>query len=259
MTHFNGNLEVTVLDVIEVPSQYASKQDPYCVVTLGSSGPKRFMEGAHFGKEKFQTQVAKGNLERPVWNENHVLNLDHMTLDSHLKVKLFDKDSVKDDFVGEAKINLEDLLPQSKKGLKYYPLCKWTKLYGKNRQECVGQVGIAVAFDCTEIPQTYFDRKVGDAAIRRAQGVNSEGAEGTTTAVSEPRHLEKPIAHVTRHDINLPAQTDVAQNGQTGVTQYGQLGPQHGQTSATQPQQKGAMNGVDQLSQDQVQGAQSQQ
>jgi len=100
---------------------------------------------------------------------------------------------------------------------------------GRNRQECVGQVGIAVAFDCSEIPQAYFDEKVGDAAIRRAQAVNSEGGERTvpTQVKSEPHHLAKPIAHATQHDVN-------SSNGQTGVSQYGQV-------DVIQPQQKGAI------------------
>jgi hypothetical protein len=180
---FNGTLDVSIADIQSTEKQSLSKQDPYCVLTLGSSGPKSLMEGSQWGKDTWKTKVHNGGGQHPVWNESHTFNLKNMKLDSHLKVKLYDKDTIKDDYLGVATINLEELLLHDKQGVKYYPLFKKTMM--TKEQTPLGQVGIAATFNCTEIPQRSGDMKsqVGDVAMRKEQQY---------AGVSEPHQQAKP-------------------------------------------------------------------
>jgi len=179
MTTFNGTIDITIVDAQTFVTQHLSKQDPYCIVTLGSSGLKRLMEGEHLGKEKFQTKVHNGAGQHPIWNETHSLSLKNMKLDSHLKVKLYDKDVLKDDYLGVAKINLDELLFQDKKGVKYYPLFKKGTL---GQSHPIGQVGVAANFHCTEIPQGQADLKsqMKDTMVRKDQQLDGVPAAHQT-------------------------------------------------------------------------------
>eukprot|EP00456_Euglypha_rotunda_P063586 TRINITY_DN5384_c0_g1_i2.p1 TRINITY_DN5384_c0_g1~~TRINITY_DN5384_c0_g1_i2.p1 ORF type:complete len:122 (+),score=14.54 TRINITY_DN5384_c0_g1_i2:217-582(+) len=100
MTTFNGTLDVTISDARNLEQQRLSKQDPYCILSLGSTGPKSLIEGTGLLKETYKTKVQNGAGQHPVWNESHTFNLKNMKLDSRLKVKLYDKDTIKDDYIG---------------------------------------------------------------------------------------------------------------------------------------------------------------
>jgi hypothetical protein len=188
-TTFNGTLAVTISDAQQQTTQRGSQQDPYCLVTLGSSGAKRFLEGSTLGKERFKTKVHTNAGQHPIWNETHEFNLKNMKLDSHLKVKLYDKDTLKDDYIGLAQIDLQELLLHDKKGVKYYPLFKKGML--GQEKAMIGQVGIGVQFNCTEIPQGHADLKsqVRDVAARKDQQIAGV-AESHQQA--QPTHIQGP-------------------------------------------------------------------
>eukprot|EP00456_Euglypha_rotunda_P071446 TRINITY_DN6388_c0_g1_i1.p1 TRINITY_DN6388_c0_g1~~TRINITY_DN6388_c0_g1_i1.p1 ORF type:complete len:129 (-),score=20.12 TRINITY_DN6388_c0_g1_i1:72-419(-) len=99
-----------------------------------------------------------------------------MKLDSRLKVKLYDKDTIKDDYIGVATIPLQDLLRFDKQGVNYFPLQEKVAMVKEGRP--IGQVGIAVTFNCTEIPQWHADTKsqLRDVAMR-GQGQHLQGQQ----------------------------------------------------------------------------------
>jgi hypothetical protein len=230
MTTFNGTLAVTISDAQHLTVQRGSQQDPYCLVTLGSSGAKRFLEGSALGKERFKTKVHTNGGQHPIWNESHNFNLKNMKLDSHLKVKLYDKDTLKDDYIGLAQIDLQELLMHDKKGIKYFPLFKKGML--GQEKAMVGQVGVGVQFNCTEIPQGHADLKsqVRDTAVRKDQQMAGV-AEHHQQA--QPAHIQGP------GQMQQGFQPGCQQTGyqQTGYQQTGTTIPQ--QTGTTIPQQTG--------------------
>jgi hypothetical protein len=241
MTTFNGTLDVTISDAQLMSSQHLSQQDPYCILTLGSSGVKCLVEGSSLGKERFKTKVHNGGGQRPVWNETHTFNLKNMKLDSHLKVKFYDKDTIKDDYIGLATINLEQLLLHDKKGIQYFPLHKKTSLMGSKdqNQQPLGQVGIGVNFNCTEIPQGHADLKsqVRDVVTRKDQQF---------AGVSEPYQQAKPT-HIQGQGQMQPSHQSVVQPQQHqqlggGIFGHKSTVPQtQTQTHGTFPQQQGTI------------------
>jgi hypothetical protein len=226
---FNGTLDVTIADIQSTQSQSLSKQDPYCVLTLGSSGPKSLMEGSAWGKDTFKTKVHSGAGQHPVFNESHTFNLKNMKLDSLLKVKLYDKDVIKDDYLAVATITLEQLLLHDKQGVQYYPMCKKTTM-GTSSQGQIGQVGIAVTFNCTEIPQRQGDTKsqVRDIATRKDQQWSGVG--------ESQQQASKPFMEGQQGQM----QQGLPQQSQGTQLQGTQLQGQQGYQS-TFPQQQGTM------------------
>jgi len=225
-TTFNGTLDVTIADAQINISQLGSKQDPYCIVTLGSSGVKRFLEGETFGKEKFETKVHNNAGQHPIWNETHSMSLKNMTLDSHLKIKLWDKDIGRDDSMGIAKINLSQLLTNDKKGVQYYPIYKKSKL-GQPKSGQIGQIGVGVIFNCTEKPQ-FGDLKTqtSDAMHQKQQGIGAGPYQSTqpshTQQPYQPSYTQQPIGtttgtHMTGPTTGFPQQT----TGSTGTVNPG--------------------------------------
>jgi hypothetical protein len=168
ITTFNGSIDITISDANLLITQHGSKQDPYCVVALGSAGLKSMMEGQSIGKEKFQTKVHNGAGQHPIWNETHTLSLQNMKLDSYLEVRVYDKDVLKDDYLGLARISLGELLPFDKRGVQYIPLYK-KGAFHQTKSEQIGQVGVGVVFNCTEMPQGQADMKsqAMDSMVRK--------------------------------------------------------------------------------------------
>jgi hypothetical protein len=201
MTTFNGTLDITIHDAKLTLPQHLSKQDPYCVVTLGSSGLKNLMEGERFGKEKFQTKVHNNAGQHPVWNETHSLSMKNMTFESHLKIKIYDKDVVKDDYLGLTKVNLDELMRFDNKGVQYFPIHKKGTLR-QATSEIIGQVGVSLKFNCTEIPTTRgnLTTQVTEAMTRKDQapvGVHGTYQQGQQAYVgpqqSMPSTYQGPV------------------------------------------------------------------
>jgi len=216
---FDGTLEVTIADAkLQIPSNLR-KQDSFCVVTLGSSGLKSLLEGERFGKEKFQTRVSSG--AHPAWDEIHNVSLKNMKLDSQLKVKIYDKDKIMNHFLGETALTLEDLLKYDRGEVHYFPI------YKKAGAD-VGQIGVAVTFNCPEMPQTHLDIKNGTAT--------SSGRYSATDLCSTKGQVEQghPVPHPVQPDIesskNLISKGQVEQGHPLPSTNMGS-GSQYGQLS----------------------------
>jgi hypothetical protein len=254
VTTFNGSIDVTIADAKTLETQHWSKQDPYCVVALGSSGLKTMMEGESLGKEKFQTKVHNGAGQHPVWNETHSLSLKNMKFDSHLEVRLYDKDVLKDDYIGIARMTLGELLPCDKRGVQYYPLYK----IGALRQitsEQIGQIGVGVVFNCTEIPQGQADMRsqVTDAMVRKDQQLSGVSGPYQTAQPLYTQPMNQPMnqpmsGHTT--GTSYPQQTQSTMNRpldtkpvHTQGTQGGMQGMQGMQGMGTIPQQQGQYYG----------------
>jgi hypothetical protein len=208
-TTFNGSIDITLSDAKLFVVQHGSRQDPYCVVALGSTGLKSMMEGQGIGKEKFQTKVHNGAGQHPIWNETHSLSLQNMKLDSWLQVRVYDRDVVKDDYIGKLKLSLGEMLKFDKRGVNYFPLWKKGAL-GQTKTEQIGEVGLGVVFNCTEMPQAQADFKsqATDSMARKQQqlGVGQQGmtqqgmtqqvpigsTTGSTATVNQPLNT-KPV------------------------------------------------------------------
>jgi hypothetical protein len=244
-TTFNGTLAVTISDAQHLTVQKGSQQDPYCLVTLGSSGAKRFLEGSSLGKERFKTKVHNNAGQHPIWNESHNFNLKNMKLDSHLKVKLYDKDTIKDDYIGLAQIDLQELLMHDKKGIKYFPLFKKGML--GQEKAMIGQVGIGVQFNCTEIPQGHADLKsqVRDVAVRKDQqmaGVAEPHQQAQSSHIQGPGQMQQGFQPGCQQGFQTGYQQTGTIPQQTGTIpqQTGMVSQQTGQTG-TIPQQTGTI------------------
>ena len=67
------------------------QQDPYCVITVGDTTLK--------------TKADKEGGKRPKWNET--LDFECSEEVTEIRVKLYDKDVVHDDYIGEGVVTLE--------------------------------------------------------------------------------------------------------------------------------------------------------
>eukprot|EP00456_Euglypha_rotunda_P057353 TRINITY_DN473_c0_g1_i10.p1 TRINITY_DN473_c0_g1~~TRINITY_DN473_c0_g1_i10.p1 ORF type:complete len:384 (-),score=27.73 TRINITY_DN473_c0_g1_i10:192-1343(-) len=201
---FNGTLTVTVVDAKDLVNLDYGRQDPYCKITIGSSGFRRLLEGDRWGKEHFTTRTHEKGGSNPVWNETHTVNITNMQLESHLKVSLYDRDAFKDDYIGIAKVNLNELL-HSQSRTCYYDLIEKKALKQANPKP-VGRVGINVRFNCTEIPQMKggFKNKVAD--IRRHKRERRRGLGPVLTQEQLQSEIAQPA-------IGVPFGTTGTQSG----------------------------------------------
>jgi hypothetical protein len=212
MTHpattFNGSIDITISDAKILITQHGSKQDPYCVVALGSTGLKSMMEGHSLGKEKFHTKVHNGAGQHPIWNETHSLSLQNMKLDSYLEVRVYDKDLLMDDYLGIARASLGELLQFDKKGVQYWPLHKKGALH-QTKSEQIGQVGVGVVFNCTEIPQAQADTKsqAMESMERKEQQVGMSGPVHTGQTGQIGQGQKGQMGHITGSTVNQPIDT----------------------------------------------------
>lgn len=237
VTTFNGTIDITISEAKILEIQRGSKQDPYCIVALGSGGLKSVMEGEHLGKEKFKTKVHNGAGQHPIWNETHSLSLKNMKFDSELEVRLYDKDMIKDDYIGIARMCLGDLLQYNQKGLQFYPLYKKGALH-QTKNEQIGQIGVGVVFNCTDMPQAqagmqsqvrdtmarkYDQRGVGDpyqtAAIQQGEmgsdlGEQQGRTDWSTKQQQAVKQDTKPVrtqqgatVHAGQETVNQPLDT----------------------------------------------------
>jgi len=217
MTTFDGTLDVTIADA---KVTHSTRQGTYCVVTLGSGGLKSLLEGERFGKEKFQTRVHNGG-GNPAWDETHSLSLKNMKLDAQLKVKIYDKDRIKDKFLGETTVTLEELLKYDRGEVQYFPLFK--------KAESFGQIGVAVTFNCTEIPQQDVKNQTG--------GTSNQTQEYSTNLCTTEGQVEQghPVPH------NIGTSEDVTSKSQMDQGHYPLLSNTGGQVASDVCSSKGQM------------------
>ena len=100
-----GSLKVRPLGAtLQSDQDTIGKMDPYVVLEVGS--------------QKYKTIPASGMGLNPIWNEEFTFNVAG---DDELKITIYDADVGKDDFLGQYKIRLSQLM-QGKVIDNYFPL-----------------------------------------------------------------------------------------------------------------------------------------
>jgi hypothetical protein len=131
----NGNLTLTIVDAKDLNSEdHLKRQDPYCKLTLGG-----ILKGT---KQTYKTKTDSRGGRNPVWNETHTFDLNGLKSDSNLRISLWDKDVIKDDSIGIAKIPLSELFAHQSKGKHYYQLIE-----KHHDRRIAGYIGIIAQFD----------------------------------------------------------------------------------------------------------------
>jgi hypothetical protein len=202
---FNGTLDVTAVEARLTDIQHATKE-LYCYITFGSGGLKRFLEGETWGKDTFKTKTYTGGGQNPVWNERSTFSLKNMTMDSHLNIKIYEKEYIKDDYLGVAKVDIAELLKHDGQGTHFYPLHeKGIFGYGE-KEKTVGDVGIAVKFNCTEWPCEAGDFKtqVSDTITRGQEAM--QGEQQTTSNSTQGFPSSQQITN--KSDSTFPSTTN---------------------------------------------------
>jgi len=99
-----GRLRVTVIEGRNLARKDVfSKSDPYCILSIHSKMDLSMFE------HKQETTVINNN-QNPCWNQTFYLNVRNAQTDL-LKVRVFDKDMIRDDLIGEVDIPLFNLMP----------------------------------------------------------------------------------------------------------------------------------------------------
>ncbi|KAI3974507.1 hypothetical protein MKX01_018000 [Papaver californicum] len=142
-----GILEVLLVDAcILKDTDLIGKMDPYVVIK--------------FGDQERKSSVARtGQGKTPVWNEKLKFDVEYAgnIRDGHpqyeLKFKIMDKDTFsKDDFVGELKIYVDDLLAQGMvNGKAQIPPCNYS-IIGSNQSDN-GGIRIGLAFTPKQVDE----------------------------------------------------------------------------------------------------------
>lgn len=150
----NGNLTVTIVDAKELNKEdHLTKQDPYCIISLGGGGLKGLLHGGGT-KQRYRTKTHNRGGTTPHWNETHTFNLNGFKSDAKLRVAVYDKDLIKDDSIGVAKIPLSELFENQSRGKHYYQLVE-----KHHSRRIAGYVGIIAKFDGAGMAMT--DTKTG--------------------------------------------------------------------------------------------------
>jgi hypothetical protein len=143
---FDGLLSLTVCDAEVKRQDLKESFEPYLKISLGSSSlTQRLKEGETLGKERYTTQPKPQSGNHPIWNESHDFSIHKMKQDSHLKIKLFDRNVLKDEFLGLTRIDLSELVRNLSNQKQYYDLLD------KNNNS-IGRVGIITKFVGMDLP-----------------------------------------------------------------------------------------------------------
>jgi hypothetical protein len=138
----DGNLTVTVVDAKDLNKEdHLTRNDPYCYIRIGS-----ILKGT---RQKFQTKTINGGGNNVTWNETHTFKMSGLKSDSNLRVAVYDKDFIKDDYIGLVKIPLSELFANQSKGKHYYQLTE----KGHDRR-IAGYIGIIAKFDGAGVVDT---------------------------------------------------------------------------------------------------------
>ena len=105
---------VTITNAVELPACDANGlSDPYCEVSV-----RQRVGGAAKGKTKIaksiihKTKVVKKSLN-PVWSETFMLSDNLKSVEtSHVAFKIWDEDRMSNDFIGECRLELADVVSQ---------------------------------------------------------------------------------------------------------------------------------------------------
>ncbi|KAK7294984.1 hypothetical protein RJT34_17885 [Clitoria ternatea] len=120
-----GTLEVILVSAKGLhSSDFLKKMDPYVILT--------------YRTQEHRSSVAKGAGSKPRWNESFLFTVSDSA--TELNLRLMDQDTFsKDDFLGEAKINLEAVFVEGSVPETAYNVVK--------DQNYCGEVKVALAFN----------------------------------------------------------------------------------------------------------------
>lgn len=116
-----GAITLTVLEARDLAAMDANgKSDPFAKIT------------ANFCKQVFQTHTQKKTLT-PVWNESFPLYVGQLEPSHEITVKLFDRDLIGEDYLGEVVVNVSELINAADDSIeRWFPLVdEPTKNYNK--------------------------------------------------------------------------------------------------------------------------------
>lgn len=109
--------------------------DPYCVVQLISDNPRRVITSLH-------TRIRKKTLQ-PIWNTNCMFRVD--TENHHLLFKIFDENRLtRDDFLGEAKTNLNSLYTDGDPGADINSIMEYPLTGRSHKSRVRGTVTVSI-------------------------------------------------------------------------------------------------------------------
>jgi len=120
-----GAITLTVLEARDLAAMDANgKSDPFVKIS------------ANFCKQVFQTHTQKKTLT-PVWNESFPLYVGTLDPSQEITLRLFDRDLIGEDFLGETTVRVQDLLDSSEDFVeKWVPLDNEpTKTYNKGEKK----------------------------------------------------------------------------------------------------------------------------
>jgi len=213
----NGNLTITIVDAKELNKEdHLTKNDPYCKVSLGG-GLKGLLHGEGT-KQHYKTKTHGSGGANPVWNESHTFNLNGLKSDTKLRVAVYDKDLIKDDSIGVAKIPLSELFANQSKGKHYYQLVE-----KHHSRRIAGYVGIIAQFDGAGIGGA--ETKTAPTLMDKVKDKLTGHDHPTTT------HGQAPVTHATHatHDPyakGAPVQGHPVQQGTPLYVQGDHMGTQ---------------------------------
>lgn len=140
-----GYLKVSVLDAHDLPAADRSgKSDPYAIFNLE-------------GKRVFKTKTQKKTLD-PVWNEFFEMAISSLIkADFSVVVWDWDMGPADDDFLGETKIDLSDVLPHEEN-------VKVLDLVGEDGEHA-GSIRLAFNFSPEYIPKTWQGKSMMSGAV----------------------------------------------------------------------------------------------
>eukprot|EP01128_Nolandella_sp_AFSM9_P000647 TRINITY_DN1079_c0_g1_i1.p1 TRINITY_DN1079_c0_g1~~TRINITY_DN1079_c0_g1_i1.p1 ORF type:complete len:489 (+),score=118.30 TRINITY_DN1079_c0_g1_i1:59-1468(+) len=201
-----GTLTVTVLEARELAAMDSNgKSDPFCKIS------------SSFGSQHFQTHTIKKTLS-PSWNESFPIYVGKMEATHSITIKLYDRDLVSNDFLGEVTIPLSKLINHSGDSLtKWFDLVdEPTKTYNKGEKR-TGQLKLTLHYPklaslrgaiSREDPKKYytFESVLGTGAFATVKrGVNKETGVAYAIKVIRKKKLADESKKLLEREIAVMA------------------------------------------------------
>ncbi|KAI8136785.1 C2 domain-containing protein [Fennellomyces sp. T-0311] len=122
-----GTLTVTLIEAKDLKNQdLFGKNDPYVELWLDDDYKQKSSEVK--------------NTNNPVWNETFTFNISKGSSDKKLYLKVLDKDLIGSDKIGDAKVNVKDIINSGR------PFDEWVKLPAKLGLSSHGEIRVAIHF-----------------------------------------------------------------------------------------------------------------
>ncbi|KAI7858362.1 C2 domain-containing protein [Circinella umbellata] len=122
-----GVLQVTLHEGKDLKNQdFLGKNDPYVELWLDDDYKQR------------SSEIKNNN--NPVWNETFIFNIPKGSSDKKLYLKVLDKDLVGSDKIGDAKVDIKDIISSGR------PFNQWVKLPAKLGLSSHGELLLTITF-----------------------------------------------------------------------------------------------------------------